>query len=68
MATASGSITDSMAQDDTPEKLHHLANYKFHKCTFGQKKAVSHAFQSAWFSKWQAHATQRGPGHVYQVW
>ena len=30
---------------------------KFHKCTFGQKKAVSHAFQSAWFSKWQARAS-----------
>ena len=52
MATATSSITDSTVQDDIPQNPHHPVNYKFPKCTFGQKKAVSCAFQSAWFSQW----------------
>ena len=46
-------IIDSTEQDDIPEKPHNPANYKFSKHTFGQKTAMSHAFQSAWFSQWQ---------------
>ena len=40
-------------QDYTPEKPHQPVNYKSPKRTFGQKKAVSHAFQPVWFSQWQ---------------
>ena len=41
-----------MAQD-IPDKPHQpSANYKFPKRTFGQKKPVYRAFQSAWFSQW----------------
>ena len=49
MATATDSITDSTVEDDIPEKPRHPVNYKFPKRTFGQRKAVSHAFRSAWF-------------------
>ena len=41
MATATGSITNSTAQDVIPKKSHQPVNYKFPKCTFVQKKAVS---------------------------
>ena len=51
MSTAT-TASEPTAQD-IPDKPHQpSANYKFPKRTFGQKKPVSRAFQSAWFSQW----------------
>ena len=64
MAIAAGSITDSMAQDDIPNrKATSASELKFSKCTFGQKKAVSHAFQPAWFGQWQWATLPQSKGH-----
>ena len=41
MATATGSITDSTAQDDIPENPHHPAKYKFSSAHFGKRKQCS---------------------------
>ena len=41
-----------VAQDILDKPHQPSANYKFSKQTFGQKKPVYRAFQSAWFSQW----------------